>query len=169
MPRRRFTHYFITVDTHTVAENEDIEKETSDVLIGAVKRFIEPANLKTVLLVADPSRLKAVKLQNASVEVGDKYRHVHIHFNLQIEHETEVYLKDPRDGRTINVAVADFFNSILEPRLGRKCFVSVRLGDTRAQNYATKSGGEPTENVSIRFGRSTAPPPSSSSASGAQP
>lgn len=149
MPRRRYTHFFITVDTHTASENEDQEKEVSDILLDSVRRFVQPTNLKVVLLSGDPSKLKAVKLKNASVEVGDKYRHIHVHFNLEIEHETELYLKAP-DGRTINNSVADFFNSILEPRLGHRCFVAVRLGDTRAQNYATKNGqAVPSFSVSI--------------------
>lgn len=134
--RDRFTDLMVVVDPHIVPADDNDQQKWGDILISAVQRFVTPAVLKAVLLCEDSSRLKRAQLVNASVELGDKYGRIHIHFNLNLTHQTKVLLKHP-DGREINDQFQQWFNA----ELGRSCFVSVRLADSgRAKNYATKSG-----------------------------
>lgn len=135
--RDRFTDLMVLVDPHIVPVDDADLRERGQWLMQAVNAFVTPAVLKATVPCADPSKLRRAQLLGASVEVGDKYGRVHIHFNLNLMHRTTVYLKHP-DGRTINDSIQTWFNE----RLGKSCFVSVRLADTsRAKNYATKSGG----------------------------
>jgi hypothetical protein len=152
MPRRAYTTFFITVDTHVKSTGPELEREIGFLLLTTIKEFCTPQVLRQVLLVEDVSKLKRARLNNASVETGDKYDRIHAHFNLQLAHETTIYLKAP-DGRTINPRVAEWFNGKLEPTTGKKVFVSVRLGNSAAENYAVKSGAAVEDfTVNVRVG-----------------
>lgn len=142
MPRVRFTEFIVLVDTHYAPKTEAEEKALSDDLLAAVKEFCSVPVLRQVLLCEDVTKLRRKQLTGASVELGDKYRRIHVHFVLNLEHETTIYLKHP-NGRTVNRTCQDWFNE----RLGTSCFVSVALGDTRAKNYATKGQKGATDDV----------------------
>jgi hypothetical protein len=126
----------ILVDPHIVPKDSEEERTLGDWLMAAVRAFVTAPVLRATIPTEDPSRLKRAQLLNASVEVGDKYGRIHVHFNLNLTHPTKVLLKHP-DGRTINDEVQNWFNR----QLGQSCFVSVRLAESgRAKNYATKNG-----------------------------
>lgn len=133
MSRARFTEFMVLVDTHYAPKTPEEEKALGDDLLAAVREFCSVAVLRRVLLCDDVSKLRKKQLTGASVEIGEKYHRLHVHFVLNLEHQTTVYLKHP-DGRTINKQCQEWFNE----RLGTNCFVSVALADTRAKNYATK-------------------------------
>lgn len=133
MSRTRFTEFMVLVDTHYAPKTPEEEKALGDDLLEAVKEFCSVPVLKKVLLCEDSSKLRKKQLTGAGVEIGDKYHRLHVHFTINLEHQTTVYLAHP-DGRTINRQCQEWFNQ----RLGTSCFVSVALADTRAKNYATK-------------------------------
>lgn len=147
MSRTRFTEFIVLVDTHYAPKTPEEEKALSDDLLAAVQEFSSVPVLRQLLLCEDSSKLRRKQLTGASVELGDTYKRIHVHFVLNLEHQTTLYLKHP-DGRTINRVCQDWFNK----RLGTSCFVSVALGDTRAKNYAAKGTkhGPTVERVSIR-------------------
>lgn len=142
----RFTEFIVLVDTHYAPKTPEEEKALSDDLLEAVKEFSSREVLRELLLCKDSSKLRTKQLTGASVELGETYKRIHVHFVLNLEHDTEIYLKHP-DGRTINRVCQDWFNN----RLGTSCFVSVALGDTRAKNYAAKGTkrGTTVKRVSI--------------------
>jgi len=147
MSRDRYTDLMITVDPHVVPADETETTQIANQLKAAVTAFVTAPVLKAVLPCGDPSKLRRAQLIGFAVEIGEKYGREHVHFNLNLTHRTKIYLKHP-DGRTINDEVQKWFNE----RLGRSCFVSVRLAETgRAKNYATKDGTSADEplNVSI--------------------
>lgn len=138
--RERFTDLMILVDPHIVPRDSEHERALGDWLIAAVRSFVTAPVLRATIPTEDPSRLKRAQLLNASVEVGDKYGRIHVHFNLNLTHTTKVLLKHP-DGRTINDEVQKWFNQQLGIAADQSCFVSVRLAESgRAKNYATKNG-----------------------------
>lgn len=138
MPRTRFTALDVVVDPHVKPESDDDQEAWSDKLMDAVRAFATGRALREALPCEDPTKLKKVRITAASVELGDRYGRVHVHFNITIEHETLVYLKSPHDDREINRTIAAWFSRELE-RDG--CFCSVRLNNSsRAFNYAVKHG-----------------------------
>lgn len=138
MPRTRFTALDVVVDPHVKPESDDDQEAWSDKLMDAVRAFATGRALREALPCEDPTKLKKVRITAASVELGDRYGRVHVHFNITIEHETLVYLKSPHDDREINRTIADWFSRELK-RDG--CFCSVRLNNSsRAFNYAVKHG-----------------------------
>ena len=138
--RSRYSDFFVTLDTHVVSATDDVDKHAADMLIRTIKKFCTPAVLKEVLIQEVPNKLRMATLTNASVEVGDKYKRIHAHFNISILHETNLGLVTP-EGVSINTLVADWFNTQLEPETGTKCYASVRLSESsRAKNYAIKHG-----------------------------
>jgi hypothetical protein len=143
MPRTRFTDLFFTVDTHVPATETDADKVLAGQLRDiVVRQMYTRAALSRILIPENPAAIKKVTLTGFSVEHGTKYNRIHCHFNLSIEHQTTLYLKDPRDDeRTINRTTMAWFDEQLEPITGRKCYASVRLSDSsRAKNYAVKHG-----------------------------
>lgn len=142
MPRTRFTEFIILVDTHYKPKTPLEEETLTQELLDAVKEFTSVPVLRRVLLCEDASKLRRKQLTGASVELGDRYGRIHVHFVLNLEHQTTVYLAHP-DGRTVNRQFQDWFNE----RLGTNTFVSVSLGDTRAKNYATKGTKSPAAGV----------------------
>lgn len=146
MSRTRFTEFAILVDTHYVPKTADEEATMTAELEAAVKEFCSVPVLRSVILCDDVTKLRKKQLMGSSVEIGDKYKRIHVHFVLNLEHQTTIYLKHP-DGRTINRVCQEWFNE----RLGTSCFVAVSLADTRAKNYATKGTkrGAKVESVSI--------------------
>lgn len=147
MPRLRFTEFLILVDTHYAPKNAAEEQALSEELKAAVLEFCSVPVLRQVVLCEDVTKLRSKQLTGAGVEIGDKYKRIHVHFTLNLQHQTTVYLKHP-DGRTVNREFQEWFNR----RLGTSCFVSVELGDTRAKNYATKGvkGGRGGATVGAR-------------------
>lgn len=147
MPRSRYTDFMVLVDPHIVPGDDTEQEEWTQKLMDAVREFVTAPVLRQVLLCEDSTKLRAARLVGASVELGDLYGRVHIHFNLSLTHETQVYLKSP-DGREINRVFAEWFSR----RLGKDgVFVSVKLADTsRAKNYATKSGERAADSVTVR-------------------
>lgn len=138
MPRTRFTALDVVLDPHVKPESDDDQEEWTNKLLDAVKSFATGRALREAIPCEDPAKLRKVRITAASVELGDRYGRVHVHFNLTIEHETLVYLKSPHDEREINRTIADWFSRELD-RPG--CFCSVRLSNSsRARNYAVKSG-----------------------------
>lgn len=138
MPRTRFTALDVVLDPHVKPESDDDQEQWSERLLAAVKQFATGRALREAIPCQDPSKLKKVRITAASVELGDRYGRVHVHFNLTIEHETLVYLKSPHDDREINRTIAAWFSRELD-RDG--CFCSVQLSNSsRARNYAVKSG-----------------------------
>ena len=138
MPRTRFTALDVVLDPHVKPESDDDQEQWSERLLAAVKQFATGRALREAIPCQDPAKLKKVRITAASVELGDRYGRVHVHFNLTIEHETLVYLKSPHDDREINRTIAAWFSRELE-RDG--CFCSVQLSNSsRARNYAVKSG-----------------------------
>lgn len=134
--RERFTDLMILVDPHIVPIDDADAQVKGDWLMDAVRGFVTAPVLRATIPTEDPTRLMRAQLLGASVEIGERYGRIHVHFNLNLTHKTKVLLKHP-DGRTINDEVQKWFNQ----RLGVSCFVSVRLAETgRAKNYATKDG-----------------------------
>ena len=124
----------ILVDTHYAPKTTAEEQALSEDLKAAVVECCSVPVLRTLLLCDDVSKLRRKQLMGVGVEIGEKYKRIHVHFQLNLEHQTTVYLRHPDDDRTINRQFQDWFNR----RLGTSCFVSVKLTDTRAKNYATK-------------------------------
>ncbi len=143
----RYTDLMITVDTHCQPKDDEDRVRLTELLKRVLKEFNTAAALKATLLCEDPSKLRRVVMTSASVEEGDKYGRVHAHFNLSIEHETNVYLRHP-DGRTLNRVLIDWFNARLEPETGKDCYVRASLAESsRAKNYATKASAASTASV----------------------
>lgn len=139
--RTRYTDLFFTVDTHVKPNDADDEQRLARALVEAVDAFVTPAVLRAVLPCDDARKLRGATLTPWVPEVGSKFGRIHCHFNLSLRHETKIYLKHPRDGRTINEQVQQWFDERLEPVTGRKCFARVSLADSgRAKNYAVKHG-----------------------------
>lgn len=129
----------VTVDTHCKPEDDADRARLVDVLKRVLRQFNTKEALKATILCEDPSKLKRIVMTSASIEEGDKYGRVHAHFNLSIEHETNVYLRHP-DGRTLNRVLIDWFNAALQPDTGKDCYVRASLAESsRAKNYATKA------------------------------
>lgn len=149
--RTRFTDLMVLVDPHIVPADDTETALLSAQLMSAARAFVTPAVLKATIPCENPNKLKRAQLLGASVEIGERYGRIHIHFNLNLTHETKIYLKHPGDGKTINNEVQEWFNE----RLGKSCFVSVRLADTgRAKNYATKgTKGAANSGPDISIGR----------------
>lgn len=135
----RYTDLMVTVDTHCKPEDDADRSRLVDVLKRVLRQYNTKDALKATILCEDPSKLRRIVMTSASIEEGDKYGRVHAHFNLSIEHETNVYLRHP-DGRTLNRVLIDWFNAALQPDTGKDCYVRASLAESsRAKNYATKA------------------------------
>jgi hypothetical protein len=135
----RYTDLMITVDTHCQPKDDEDRVRLTALLKRVLKEYNTAPSLKATILCEDPAKLRRIVMTSASIEEGDKYGRVHAHFNLSIEHETNVYLKHP-DGRTLNRVLIDWFNAHLEPETGKDCYVRASLAESsRAKNYATKA------------------------------
>lgn len=144
----RYTDLMITVDTHCQPADDEDRARLTALLKRVLKEYNTAAALKETLLCEDPTKLRRVVMTSASIEEGDKYGRVHAHFNLSIEHETNVYLKHP-DGRTLNRVLIDWFNAHLQPETGKDCYVRASLAESsRAKNYATKASARSASSTS---------------------
>lgn len=76
-----------------------------------------------------PDLLRAVDVQAPSIEVGSNQQRVHAHFILRVRHCTKVNL-----GRTQALMQAH----VRAKSIFRRAFVSIRLLNARADNYALK-------------------------------
>ena len=137
--RSRYTDFFVTVDTHVASADDAQDKLIGALLLQTVRKFCTPAVLKQVLITDNPNKLRMATLTNASVEIGEKYKRIHVHFNISLLHET--FIRLAANGESINTRVANWFDSELEDSTGKKCYASVRLSESsRAKNYAIKHG-----------------------------
>ena len=135
----RYTRLHCVIDSHIAPASESEKQHVSETLLDLVKTQLNSKSGYTGVLVphiAPPGRLRNVTLLNATVEQGSRYGRIHIHFVLSIVHTSRFELT-PVDGVNIYQRLAGWLESKLP--WDTRPYVSVRLLDTRAQNYAAKN------------------------------
>jgi len=130
----RFTDLHCTIDTHISPRTQEEAQAVADELLRLVTEELNTRQgYQESIPVEEDGKLRSVTMLNASVEMGEKYKRIHIHYNLSIVHETKVLLKDA------NRRLQDWFN--LHSPWGTECYAKVRLLDSsRAKNYNVKKG-----------------------------
>lgn len=146
---RKFTDVSVMINTHikpkSEGEKELIIKELDRVL---TKFYTKPILNKLILRTADTELVK-VTMTGDSVEQGKKFGQMHIHFNLSIEHNGAVLLKDGE--KAINTVFKQWWDSQFEWSTG--CHAAVVLLDSsRTRNYNIKSGAE--DDIEVAIGQS---------------
>ncbi len=130
----KFTDLHCTIDTHIAPRT----REQADAVATELMRIVQEelntrAGYEAVIPMEEPNTLKSVTLLNASVEMGEKYKRMHIHFNLDVIHEGKVLLKDA------NRRLCQWFNRVSPWEA--PCYASVRLLESSiAKNYNGKAG-----------------------------
>ncbi len=131
------THYtklHVLVDTHL--QDDTNTKEQLLWLIQAELNKKEAYQFVLAPHVQMPGKLLRVTLMTAAVETGSKYHRVHAHFTLEVKHNS-AFLLTAADGININARMMKWFEAHMP--WATSPFVSVKLGDARAENYVAKN------------------------------
>lgn len=134
-----YTQLHCVIDSHIQPDNEDEEEYLKSMLLDLVRdKLNSVAGYNYVLKphIEPPGKILAVTMLSIGAETGDKFSRVHIHFVLEVKHNSK-FLLNAADGLNIYERLYEW----ITPRLpwSTKPYVSVRLLDTRAQNYVAKS------------------------------
>lgn len=136
----RYTRLHCVIDSHITPTSDAEKQSVSETLLELVRDQLNSKSGYVSVLVPHlrpPARLRNVTLLNATVEQGSRYNRLHVHFVLSIVHTGVFELTACGDGVNIYERLAGWVEQHL-PWTTRP-YVSVRLLDTRAQNYAAKN------------------------------
>lgn len=135
----RFTQLHCVIDSHIKPSNASEEDYVKTALLEIVRdKLNSKAGYGAVLAphIEPPGRLLTVTMMSIGAEVGDRFGRVHVHYVMEVKHSSN-FLLTAADGKNIYERICEW----VTPRLpwNARPYVSVRLLDTRAQNYAAKN------------------------------
>lgn len=146
----RWTNLHIVIDSHVRPQGPAEEKMIGNDLLDIVKtKLNSKAGYEAVFgpHLAVDTRLREVTLLNATVEKGNRFGRLHLHCIITIAHSGRFNLNRVSDGKNIYQTLCEWLIPRLPwlndptypfPHPDARPYVSVRILNSRAHNYASK-------------------------------
>lgn len=135
--RRRYTQWFVTVNTNHAARSQAEEAFLLDKLEAFVRGPLSKSDTWRHVIKIKPnwSAVDTIRLESIGLERGGKRHFIHMHFVLLLEHHGKAYLKAGGAQRNLQTLLKQFMPYLRGP------YVQIKPMDASHLNYVAKDTG----------------------------